>query len=214
MKTKKRLSTLIETTGIQENDGDTTAKQADASVAARQSESVPGNHSVSIARQSDSVANMSMQARANHTQTFLPDLTDTSWISSKGSTVSKAAAGPENQSIQNTLDVIPESNENFSWRHATLTNTLNKDSLVEAHRTINNDLTRKSINANDMTRKSVAPTEELEEIAKLNQTDVQEFRVRIVFRTNFNTLLYKVGRAEGNYFLLLTYPSWYEVFIT
>ena len=196
MKTKKRLSTLIETTGIQENDGDTTAKQADASVAARQSESVPGNHSVSIARQSDSVANMSMQARANHTQTFLPDLTDTSWISSKGSTVSKAAAGPENQSIQNTLDVIPESNENFSWRHATLTNTLNKDSLVEAHRTINNDLTRKSINANDMTRKSVAPTEELEEIAKLNQTDVQEFRVRIVFRTNFITLLYKDGTGK------------------
>ncbi len=174
------MSTLIETTGIQENDGETTTKQADSSVA-KQSESVPGNHSVSIARQSDSVANMSMKARANHTQTLMPDLTDTSWISSKGSSASRAAAGPENQSIQNNLDVIPESNENFSWRHATLTNTLNKDSLLEAHEPIINDVTRKSVNGNDMTGKSAVHTEELERIAKLNQTDVIEFRVRIVF---------------------------------
>ena len=175
-----RLSTLLEASAQLDNAGNTsrggrTLQQSTSTVGAR--------HSLSIARQSESLALESITTKAN--QTFVPDLTDTSWISSKASNISldKDKDGTiindpqnKNQTIDNTI----RASLGGQGMYITLNNTLDRDDSREGL------ARRSSVFPAEVTarRSSILPAAEAESLGRINEDDLQEFRVSKTYKNH------------------------------
>ena len=176
-----RLSTLLEASAQLDNSGNTsrggrTLQQSTSTVGAR--------HSLSIARQSESLALESITTKAN--QTFVPDLTDTSWISSKASDVSLNINKDKDATITNdpqnknqTIDNTIRASLGGQGMYITLNNTLDKDDSREGL------ARRSSVFPAEVTarRSSILPAAEAESLGRINEDDLQEFKVS---KTNKN----------------------------